>query len=160
MAISSRKRERRRRSVAGLVCGFCLATGFSVLPARAQHVGGLVPAQTVTQIPNGDPMSQVSNMAPSPIDAKMEQKRLRSLNAKRQQSLRADTDRLVKLAAQLNAFINSTQQGQLTTDQLSAVAEIEKLAKSIREKMSEADSGAPSVGPRPPLPIPAGPGLP
>jgi hypothetical protein len=157
--ISPRTREDRRHLAAGLALGFCLLAWFSVPSARAQRAAGLVPAPPVPG-QYGDPMSQLPNMVPSPIDAKMERNRMQSLNAKRQQSLVADTDRLVKLAAELNAAINSTQQGQLTAGQLRAVAQIEKLAKSIREKMSEADSGAPSLGPRPALPMPVGPGLP
>lgn len=159
MPISTRTREQRRHPAAGLAFGLCLLAWFAVPSARAQRAGGLVSAST-PPVQYSDPMNPRTDAAPNPIDAAMEHRRLQSLNAKRQQSLLADTDRLVKLAAQLNTAINSTQQDQLTVDQLRAVAEIEKLAKSIREKMSEAESGAPSLGPRPALPIPVGPGMP
>jgi hypothetical protein len=96
----------------------------------------------------------------NPLDAKMQQTRLNALNAARQQSLVSDTDKLVKLAAQLNAQINSAHQAQLTPDQLRTVAEIEKLAKSIREKMSDAESGAPSFSAPAGIGFPSPPGMP
>lgn len=63
------------------------------------------------------------------------EKQLRALNADRQKSLVADTNKLLKLAGELNAEINSANTGSLTLDQLQKIIEIEKLAHSVKEKM-------------------------
>jgi hypothetical protein len=78
-------------------------------------------------------------------DPAMEAKRLNALNAERQKNMVADTDKLVKLAAELNEEVNGKDLGQLTADQLRKVAEIEKLAHSIREKMSTSVRPPPSI---------------
>jgi hypothetical protein len=80
------------------------------------------------------------------------QKRIRAINAAQHQSLVADTDRLVKLVAELNAQINSSHASSLTPEQLRTVAEVEKLAHSVRDKMrmtvrSAADFTGPAATP-------------
>lgn len=68
-----------------------------------------------------------------PVDR---EKQLRALNADRQKSLVTDTIKLLKLTSELNAEVSSTQPDTLTVDQLRKLAEIEKLAHSVKEKMS------------------------
>jgi hypothetical protein len=63
------------------------------------------------------------------------EKRLKLLNAAQHQSMVADTDRLLKLVADLNSQINTSNANALTPEQLRMVAEIEKLAHSVRDKM-------------------------
>lgn len=62
-------------------------------------------------------------------------KRLRTINAERQKAMVSDTDKLVKLATELNDDIAKSNSGQLSAAQLRKVAEIEKLAHSVRDKM-------------------------
>jgi len=64
------------------------------------------------------------------------EKRLRALNALRQKSLVEDTNKLLKLAAELNAEVSAAHPDALTLDQIHKLAEIEKLAHSVKEKMS------------------------
>lgn len=78
-------------------------------------------------------------------DPAMEAKRLNALNAERQKAMVADTDKLVKLAAELNEEVNGGTPSRLTEEQLRKVAEIEKLARSIREKMATSVRPAPSM---------------
>jgi hypothetical protein len=78
-------------------------------------------------------------------DPAMEAKRLNALNAERQKAMVADTDKLVKLAAELNEEVNGGNPSRLTEEQLRKVAEIEKLARSIREKMATSVRPAPSM---------------
>lgn len=94
---------------------------------------GQLPTQQTETYPgqNGDPA--------------MEEKRLNALNTERQKAMVADANKLVKLAAELNAEINGKNLGQLTPGQLRKVAEIEKLAHNIREKMSTSVKPAPSM---------------
>jgi len=63
------------------------------------------------------------------------EKRLRMINAERQKSMVADTDKLVKLAKELNEEIAHSNSGELSAAQLRKVAEIEKLAHNVRDKM-------------------------
>jgi hypothetical protein len=65
-----------------------------------------------------------------------EEKRLRALNAERQKSLVSDTNKLLKLAQELEAEVSSESPGSLDAAQLRKIAEIEKLARSVKEKMS------------------------
>lgn len=81
----------------------------------------------------------------------MQLRRLRALNADRQKSLVSDTDKLLKLTAELNAQVNGAHPANLTTSQLHMVEQIGKLARSIREKMST-PVGVPPTGPQMPQP--------
>lgn len=143
------------------ILGFCLLLLVCMQPAQAQRSSG----------PAGDPLTaggqfspsslnQPTLTAPNPLERKMRAKQLNAFNTQRQKSLVSDTDRLVELAAKLNAQINSSHQSRLTPDQLRTVAEIERLAKRVREKMSNAASGAPSVMPQPPIIMPPIPNIP
>ncbi len=112
--------------------------------SRAQNAQGLPqgPAHGWGQIST----SQNQRSYPGEIgDPAMEEKRLNALNAERQKAMVADTDKLVKLAAELNQEVNGKSLEQLTDDQLRKVAEIEKLAHSIREKMSTSVKPAPMM---------------
>jgi hypothetical protein len=71
------------------------------------------------------------------------EKRLRAMNADRQKSMVSDTERLLKLARQLDAEIASNSTDELTPDETRKVAEIEKLARNVKSKMSQAFAGGP-----------------
>ncbi len=64
-----------------------------------------------------------------------EARRLRMLNGERQRSLVADTVKLVKLANELNAEMAKEPGTAPTPAELRKVADIEKLAHSVKEKM-------------------------
>lgn len=136
---------KKRWQLGAGILGLC-ALVFAGLPsAHAQRSMNPLGPGAQSGYGNGPLAGPAPPIMPNPIDAKMQQKRMKALNTARQKALVSDTNKLVKLAAQLNAQINSAHQGHLTEDQLRTVAEIEKLAKSVREKMSDASSGAPSV---------------
>jgi hypothetical protein len=78
-----------------------------------------------------------------PSDPSMEQKRLRAINAERQRLMTADTEKLLKLVRALNEEVEKTQPDSLTPSQLRTVAEIEKLAHSVKEKMIYSFMGGP-----------------
>jgi hypothetical protein len=63
------------------------------------------------------------------------------LNAERQKALVADTNKLLKLVRDLDAEIGAANPDSLTPDQLRRIAEIEKLAHSVKEKMSTSVRG-------------------
>jgi hypothetical protein len=86
------------------------------------------------------------------------EKRLRAMNADRQKSIVSDTDKLVKLARQLDAEIASNPTDELTSEELHKLAEIEKLAHNVKAKMAQSFGGGPEV--RPSRISVGGPGLP
>lgn len=82
--------------------------------------------------------------SPEP-DAELTAKRLRALNEERQRTLVSDTVRLLALAQELNGEIGADSPNSLTAAQLRKVAEIEKLARSVKEKMSYSVTGGPEI---------------
>jgi hypothetical protein len=69
-------------------------------------------------------------------DPVWQEKQLRVLNIERQKALVSDTNKLLKLAHDLDAEVSGTTSDSLTPDQIRTLAEIEKLAHSVKEKMS------------------------
>jgi hypothetical protein len=90
------------------------------------------------------------SLSGSPSDRSLQQKRLRQLNVAQHKALVSDTDKLLKLVAELNEEIDKTTPASLTPDQLRRVAEIEKLAHSVKDKMRSSLVGAPDFLDAPP----------
>jgi hypothetical protein len=74
-------------------------------------------------------------------DSLQDEKRLRALNMARQKSMVSDSDKLLRLATELNSEIAAGNGGALNLEQLRKVAEIEKLAHNVKEKMSTSVRG-------------------
>jgi hypothetical protein len=133
----------RSRSVAWVLLGWApvLCVGLvSGLPAHAQNIG---------QIHSGFPQPAGPSLGGGvndiPDDGSIDhEKLLRTLNAERQKSLVADTNKLVRLVKELNDDIARTKPQQLSDEQLRKLAEIEKLAHNVKEKMSTSVRGTPS----------------
>jgi hypothetical protein len=83
-----------------------------------------------------------------------EQRRMRMLNAERQKAMVSDAEKLLKLAKELNDKVGAADPGPMSDDELRKVAEIGKLAKSVKEKMSFSVGGYPNLNA--PLTIPPG----
>ncbi|MFZ0743184.1 MAG: hypothetical protein WAM85_02205 [Terracidiphilus sp.] len=100
------------------------------------------------QVGNASPMIERS---PDPFgdlgatDPAMAKRQVRMLNAERQRTMVSDADKLLKLATELRAEIEVDNPTSLSPDQMRKVAEIEKLARSVRQKMSLAIGGAPVI---------------
>jgi hypothetical protein len=87
-------------------------------------------------------------------DPVMAERRLRALNIERQKQMVSDATKLLKLAQELNSEVASANAGGFTPDQLRKIGEIEKLARSVRERMSSAVGETPAVLPPPTLTYP------
>jgi hypothetical protein len=59
----------------------------------------------------------------------------KKLNQDRQLALKRDTDKLLELASQLKQNVDRTNANILSMDVVKKAQEIEKLAKSVKEKM-------------------------
>ena len=115
-------------------CAIGLVILLTCLPGRSQM------GQS-SQLPNmqrgipADPNFQNSPFNDPYNNPTEAEKRLRMINAERQKAMVSDTDKLVKLAKELNEDVAQSNTGQLSAAQLRKVAEIEKLAHSVRDKM-------------------------
>jgi hypothetical protein len=56
-------------------------------------------------------------------------------NQERQALLKADTDKLVKLAGELKDYVDKSNENVLSLEVLKKAEEIEKLARSVKDKM-------------------------
>ena len=88
-----------------------------------------------------------------PAQKEMMERMSREANKKRQQDIREETDKLFRLATELKAAVDKSNENLLSLDVVRKADEVEKLAKKVKEKMKE------SVGPPPrqelPTPVPA-----
>jgi hypothetical protein len=69
-------------------------------------------------------------------DSTIANRRTKLMNNERRKSLVSDSDKLFNLATELNNEVAHSNSGALTPDQLRKVAEIEKLARNVRDKMT------------------------
>jgi hypothetical protein len=122
--------------------GVILPALLLVLPAFLGAQSSSTGSQTLgsAQLPGVTRSMQLSGIEyPSMSDghdASRAEKRLSMMNAERQKTLVDDTNKLLALAKELNGEIAQSNTGELTPEQLRKVAEIEKLAHSVRDKMS------------------------
>ncbi len=80
-------------------------------------------------------MGYPSNDIPS-TDPVLREKQVRALNEQRQKQLVSDTEKLLELARELNASIGASPDASVTADQLRTIERIERLARSVKDKMS------------------------
>jgi len=73
------------------------------------------------------------------------ERRLRQITEAQHKSMVADTDELLRLVTELNAEIAGANPDSLTPDQLRKVARIEKLARSVKDKMRMPIGGTPDL---------------
>jgi hypothetical protein len=77
-----------------------------------------------------------NDLSSGPYDSLLMEKRMKMLNNERHKALVSDSDKLFKLATELNNDIARNNSGSLTGEQIHKIAEIEKLAHSVRDKMT------------------------
>ncbi len=76
----------------------------------------------------------------SPADADEARARLehdmeKNAQKARMAALKSDTDRLLKLSVELKSFVDKADENVLSLDVIKKAEEIEKLAKSVKDKM-------------------------
>lgn len=110
---------------------------FCVFTARPQG-----PPRDIINRPNPMPTDPVPNSDYDPI---MAERQRAALNAERQKEMVSDTNKLLKLARELNYEVAASGTSNLTPDDLHRLAEIEKLARSVKEKMAVAGEATPPI---------------
>lgn len=101
--------------------------------AQAGHVSTAPP-----QVSQGSPQ-----LRPDPViigsgdeaRERLAKEMAKKANLERQAALKADSDRLLKLAQELKDSVNKSNENILSLEVLKKAEEIEKLAKSVKEKM-------------------------
>jgi hypothetical protein len=96
--------------------------------------------RALEQFPDNDPVEK--------------ERRLRALNAQRHKSMVSDANKLLKLARELEDEVSRTNPDSFTPAELRKVAQIEKLAHSVKEKMSISVTGMPEPLHLPPTMFP------
>lgn len=81
--------------------------------------------------PGADPQQEEQN----PLEDKMIRRRAKAMNEQRQKKLVEDTNRLLALATELKTEVDKSNKDTLSLSVIQKAEEIEKLAKSVKEKM-------------------------
>jgi hypothetical protein len=113
-------------------CGVLLPAAMALCCAAQQGISSSS-GMALALLPQ-QPNSGVKSDSPGADDF-WEAKRQRQLNVLRQKQLIANTDKLLRMVGELKAEIAADHASALTPDQLRRLAEIEKLARSVREGM-------------------------
>jgi hypothetical protein len=71
----------------------------------------------------------------SPVEDRMEKERQKNLNKERQAAMKKDMEKLFQLATELKTGVEKTDENMLSLEVIRKTEEVEKLAKSIRDKM-------------------------
>lgn len=69
------------------------------------------------------------------VRAHLEAEMAKKANKERMASLKSDTDKLLKLSVELKNSVDKSDENVLSLDVIKKAEEIEKLAKSVKEKM-------------------------
>jgi hypothetical protein len=101
--------------------------------ARGQTQGPVPPA-VPTGIPGVNPGTSPDN---DPMTRRMSAEMVVKRNIQRQQEIIADTNKLLQLAQQLNSDVSKSSKDTLSISVVKEAEEIEKLAKSVKEKMRD-----------------------
>jgi hypothetical protein len=126
------------RRIVKLISRALLLCVVLALPAVAQQVKpALKTLSRSANSPQIAPKGQREEpLGPRERDLQRQQRVL--ANKERQASLKRDTDRLLQLATELKLYVDKTNENVLSLSVIRKTDEIEKLARSIREKMKNA----------------------
>jgi len=104
----------------------CLLAVFSfVLISKAQQQSSPPPIREYPVTPGGEDEAQAR------IQHDMEKRAAKERVA----ALKSDTDKLLKLSVELKAYVDKSDENVLSLDVIKKAEEIEKLAKSVKDKM-------------------------
>ena len=68
-------------------------------------------------------------------EAQQKKEMAKKLNLQRQDELKKDTEKLLELATELKQSVDKTDENTLSLDVIKKAEQIEKLAKSVKDKM-------------------------
>lgn len=110
-----------------------MVTAGSVSVSRGQLANP--PWNSKQQVPGMPPKNGVDPADPNPMDPHRAEQQEKLRNTDRQKRLVADTDKLLALATDLKQQVDKTDKEILSVDVIKRADEIEKLARSVKERM-------------------------
>jgi nitric oxide reductase activation protein len=123
-------KTRRLAMVAAMLLTMGWVGTASVAAAQQAEQPGQLPGQA--QTPFGAPRDRED-----PTARQREEKLAKERNVDRQQKLVSDTEKLLALAQQLKDEVDRSNKDTLSVEVVKKATEIEKLAKSVKERMRE-----------------------
>lgn len=112
------------------------ASAFSAQTRTPIQPAGAAPAKPslpLAQVP--DPQFNQRRNQEDPIEIRMERERQKALQKERFESLKKDTEKLLKLATELKESVDKATKDTLSLEVIRKTEEVEKLAKQVRQKM-------------------------
>ena len=73
----------------------------------------------------------------TPMEQQVERDAAKQRNVQREQEIKRDTDKLLQLATELKQYVDKTNENIISLDVIKKADQIEKLAKSVKEKMKQ-----------------------
>ena len=73
----------------------------------------------------------------TPAEQQLERDAAKQRNLQREQEIKRDTEKLLELATELKQYVDKTNENIISLDVIKKADQIEKLAKSVKEKMKE-----------------------
>ncbi len=127
-------KPQRTRNGSGMVAAPAIAAMLLAVPCWAQHSGGYTnpPPLGSANVHAGDGPHEPD--APE-VNMRAQEQMADRRNQERQRELVADTEKLFQLAQQLRDEVAKSNKDQLSVPVMRRSEEIEKLAKSVKEKM-------------------------
>jgi hypothetical protein len=108
----------------------------SRLAAVLLLLGLLLPvAMTAEPENHPDPQFGRSRSGAPPPPSINDREHVKARSEERQKQLKADTEKLLELATELKQYVDKTNESVLSVEVIKKTQDIEKLAKSVREKM-------------------------
>jgi hypothetical protein len=104
----------------------------AVATSAAQAVNTAPP---VSAAPEPDPQFGPRRNQVDESVIRMERERAKRVNHERHVALKKDTDKLLGLANELKQYVDRSNENTLSLEVMKKAEEIEKLAKSVKEKM-------------------------
>lgn len=124
-----------RISLAGAAL-LTVGSGLMMLGQRGSTPPPQPPPSSRTTYPSMSPMTPMGGMdstgAPDVLSSRMAEQQVRSRNMERQKRLESDTDKLMGLVTD---FKEQVDKGLSPADMSKKAEEIEKLARSVKDKM-------------------------
>ena len=117
-----------RRCFAFLFAGAFVLLALQGVTARAQVVNPQVPDASESG-------TQRQRDAESPWALQQKREIAKKQNELRQRDIKKDTDQLLELATELKQYVDKTNENIISLDVIKKAEQIEKLAKSVKEKM-------------------------
>jgi hypothetical protein len=112
------------------------------VPAQGQTPRPVSPG--LPTLPSGAPANSRQDYDIPSSDPSDEQRRLLALMEARRKRVVSDSNKLLKLTTELNAEVAQTHPDELSAAQLHKLAQIEKLAHDLKDKLSS--TAQPSTG--------------